>query len=344
MPIFQTRNFELSSGAKLAELEVAYETYGTLAPDRDNAILIAHGITSTHLGGDEPTLDRRRGWWHEIIGSGKLFDTDRYCVISSNILGSCYGSTGPASADPATGRPYGASFPRISYEDIVNAQHLLLRSLGIEKLVAVAGASIGGFQAFQWAVSFPDFMSGILAMDTGPWDTMNIGASIPGLLETLALDRNWNGGDYYSSGGLADTLTGIRINTLHSYGIAEKLAPDHQPKEIEAVIEKTARQWAEEFDAHALIRQMQAWSDFDLRDQLDNFRAKVLYILCDTDELFPASIGLEVTRALEAAGVEVTFHEISSALGHYATTEEPEKWLPVARDFLNALRPLRARA
>ena len=339
MPTFQTRDFELSSGAKLAELEVAYDIYGRPAPNRDNAILATHGITSTHLGGNTPTLDRTRGWWHEIIGAGKLFDTDRYCVIVSNILGSCYGTTGPASTDPATGNPYGADFPRITYEDIVNVQHLMLRSLGIKKLIAVAGASIGGFQALQWAVSYPDFMSGIMALDTSPWDTMNIGGSIPGLLETFANDPNWNGGDYYSSGGLTDALTSIRIGTLRSYGIAEKLAVSHRQEDIESIIEGIAREWAEEFDAHALIRQMQAWADFDLRGQLERIHAKVLYILCDTDELFPASMGREVTTALRMAGVETTFHEIRSSLGHYATTEEPEKWVPAAMRFLREISP-----
>jgi homoserine O-acetyltransferase len=337
MPIFHTRDFLLSNGARLAELQVAYIMYGTPTSDFDNVILATHGITSTHLGGDEPTLDRRRGWWHEIIGSGKLFDTDRYCIVASNILGSCYGTTGPASIDPATGEPYGADFPEISYEDIVHAQYLMLRSLDVKKLVAVAGASVGGFQAFQWAVSYPDLMSGIIALDTGPWDTMNIGDSIPGLMETLATDPNWNGGKYYSRGGLVGTLTDIRIRTLRSYGIAEKLAASHRPEEIESVIELTAQQWAEEFDAHALLRQMQAWANFDLRGQLDRIQASVLYVLCDTDEIFPSSIGRKVTSALQKAGVDTTFHEIKSTLGHYATAEEPEKWIPVAKRFLQDL-------
>jgi homoserine O-acetyltransferase len=337
MGTFRTTDFHLQCGVVLPELEIAYETYGSLNTDQDNAILIAHGMTSTHLGGDEPTLDRRRGWWSEIIGPGKLLDTDRYCIISSNILGSSYGSTGPASFNPETGNPYGPAFPQIDYVDIVNAQHLMLCDLGISQLVAVAGASIGGFQVFQWAVSYPDFMKGILALDTAPWDPMNVKDSVPELIATLSADPNWNDGDYYSSGGVTETLTKMRIATLHSYGIEEKLAKTHTSGEIEELISKTAREWAEEFDAHALIRQMQAWGDFDLRGQLDQLRVRVFYVLCDTDKLFPSSIGDEVVTTLNRNNVNVTYHEISSELGHYATTDEPEKWLPTATKFLDRL-------
>ena len=335
--LFRTKNFELKSGALLPEMEIAFATYGSLNADRDNAILIAHGTTSTHHGAGEPTLDRRRGWWSETIGPGKLFDTDHYYIISSNILGSCYGSTGPASINPETGSPFGDAFPQIDYADIVNAQHLMLCELGISKLVAVAGASIGGFQVFQWAVSYPDFMEGLLALDTGPWDPMNVKEGLSDLQATFSADPNWNAGDYYSSGGVTETLTEMRIATLRGYGIEEKLAKTHTPDEIDKLIESTAREWAEEFDAHALIRLMQAWGTFDLRGQLDRIRARVFYVLCNTDELFPSSIGDEVVAALRSNGSDVAFHEVRSNFGHYATIEEPEKWVPAAAEFVARL-------
>ena len=170
MPQFQSSNFRLESGDVLPQLTVAYEIYGSLNPDASNVILVAHGATSSHHAAGKVTLDRRMGWWDEVIGPERLFDTEKYCVVSSNMLGSCYGTTGPASVDPATGRVYGPWFPRITFLDIVTAQYLVLRSLGVKRLLAVAGSSLGGYQAFQWAVAFPDFMAGILALDTAPRD------------------------------------------------------------------------------------------------------------------------------------------------------------------------------
>lgn len=208
LPTFHARNFELKTGAVLVELDIAYECYGEMAADKSNVILVTHGITSSHHAAGAATLDLRRGWWSEVIGPQKVFDTTRYCMVSSNILGSSYGSTGPASINPTTGKPYGAEFPDISFEDIVRAQHLLLQLLGVRKLVAVAGHSIGGFGVFQWAVTSPDFMAGVIAMDTGPKDLFETGASIPGLIDDLSKDSNWNWGDYYATGGMEETLTG----------------------------------------------------------------------------------------------------------------------------------------
>ncbi len=332
MAIFQSTNFELEKGAYLPVLEIAYECYGELATDRKNVILVAHGTTSSHIAAGEPTLDRRRGWYEETIGPGKLFDTDRYCVVSSNVLGSCYGSTGPASIDPRTGKRYGTSFPDISYLDIVRAQHALLTSLGVEQLFAVAGSSIGGFQAFQWAVTYPDFVSAILALDTAPRDTFDIAASVPGLIETFSKDTSWNNGDY-PVGSMAGALTDHRIKTLKSYGFEEKLGEMDAGKR-EATILEAAREWAAEFDANSLIAVTRALATFNVEDKLAKIKAPLLYVLCDTDEWFPASLGEEVMAKLVTAGVDAQFHQVHSALGHYATTEEPEKWVSVAKDFL----------
>lgn len=193
MGTFATKAFRLANGYLLPHLEIAYETYGEMAGDRSNVILVTHGITSSHYAMRTPTRDSRHSWYAGLIGSGKLFDTDRFCVVSSNTLGSCYGSTSPASRNPSTGRLYGSKFPKICYEDIVRAQQALLTSLGIERLVAVAGSSIGGFQAFQWAVTFPDFMSAVLALDTATRDTFDVASTIADLEASFAEDPNWNG-------------------------------------------------------------------------------------------------------------------------------------------------------
>jgi homoserine O-acetyltransferase len=337
VPTFQTRNFELKTGAILVDLEIAYECYGEMTADKDNVILVTHGITSSHHAAGTTTLDRRRGWWSEVIGPQRVFDTTRYCIISSNILGSSYGSTGPASVDPTSGKRYGAGFPEISFEDIVRAQHLLLQSLGVRKLVAMAGNSIGGFQVFQWAVTFPDYMKGVIAMDTGPKDLFDTGASIPGLIDQLSNDPNWNGGNYYAKGGVVEALTALRVNTLKSYGFEDKLDVGPGKPAPEVVMRETAREWANEFDAHSFITLMRAWASFDVEDELHKVEAKVFYVLCDTDELFPASVGESVMSKLMSCGIDATFIEVKSRLGHYATTEEPEKWIPEAERFLRGL-------
>ena len=343
MPSFCTRNFLLAGGAVLAEVEIAYEVYGEIAPARDNVILVTHGITSSHHAAGTITADRRKGWWHEVIGPGKLFDTTRYAIVSSNVLGSCYGSTGPASRDPATGRPYGAGFPSITLEDIVRAQHLLLRALGVDRLVAVAGSSIGGFQAFQWAVSFPDFMAGVLALDTAPRDLFDSAANVPALIDRLANDPNWNDGDYYARGSMEESLTAIRADTLRSYGFEERLKGLGDQSARAAVLLEAAREWAREFDANSLITLRRAMGSFDVEGDFHKIRARLLYILADSDEWFPASIGKDVMSKLLGAGVDAVFLQVYSPHGHYATTEEPEKWVPEAARFLRQLGDAAAR-
>lgn len=337
MAIFCAPTFNLKNSATLLDIEIAYECYGVLNAEKSNVILVTHGTTSSHIAAGTVTLDRRKGWWNEIIGPGLLFDTTKYCIVSTNVLGSSYGTTGPASINPATGKPYGTGFPEICLEDIVRAQHLLLQSLGVEKLIAVAGASVGGFQVFQWAVSFPGYMSGIIALDTAPKDIVETGSSLNNLLDELSADPNWNNGDYYTTGGMEDKLTEIRINTLKSYGIEEKLDDTMDEADQEKIITDTAREWAREFDTNSLITQMRAMASFDVEGELNKIKAKVLYILCDTDEWFPSSIGNEVTSKLTDAGIDAKFLEIHSRHGHYATIEEPEKWVPEAENFLQAI-------
>ena len=337
MAIFCAPSFGLKNGIVLSEVEIAYECYGELNAEKSNAILVTHGTTSSHVAAGTVTMDRRRGWWNEVIGPGQLFDTSQYCIVSSNALGSCYGSTGPASINPVTGKSYGTSFPEICLEDIVKAQQLLLHSLGIQKLVAVAGPSVGGFQVFQWAVTFPANMAGIIALDTAPKDILETGSSLNNLLSDLSADPSWNNGDYYASGSMENKLTEIRINTLKSFGFEEKLDDSLDEIAREKVLTDTAREWAREFDANCLITQMRAMASFDVEGELDKIQAKVLYILCDTDEWFPSSIGKEVTLKLTKAGVDAKFLEVHSRHGHYATTEEPAKWVPEAEKFLQKL-------
>ena len=249
---FTARNFALESGVTLPEMTLIFDTYGRLAPDGANAILVAHGYTGSHRAAGPPTAaNPAGGWWNGLIGPGLAIDTDRYFAVSSNMLGSSYGSTGPSSVNPATGTPYGPDFPDITLGDIVRAQRLMLDSLGVRHLVAVAGQSFGGFQAFQWAISYPDFMEGIVASVTAPKGSGGE-ASVKALLAQLAADPNWNGGWHYERGGIPATMTALRMDTLTRYGTNEILAatvPD--PAARESRMREMAERWVGEFDPDA---------------------------------------------------------------------------------------------
>jgi homoserine O-acetyltransferase len=334
--MFTTRNFTLESGQSLPELTLAYETYGRLAPDGRNAILITHGFTSHHHAAGTYG-DGQPGFWSGLIGPGKTIDTDRYFVVSSNMLGSSYGSTAPRSVNPATGKPYGPDFPRITLRDIVTAQKALLDSLDVRHLVAVAGPSYGGFQAFQWAVTFPDHMSGIVPVVSRP---KGVGGeqALRTLVGQLARDPNWNGGWYYDRGGVAATLATMRYETLSRYGFNEALAgsfPD--PVARQAEMRRMAESWAREFDANSLVALRRAMIRFDAEPDLGKIRAKVLYVLSRTDKLFPPSIAPDVMAKLAAAGVDARYAEIDTDFGHSASGREWAKWAPALRDFLSRL-------
>jgi homoserine O-acetyltransferase/O-succinyltransferase len=198
---FTIRDFRLQSGAVMPEVKIAYESYGHLAQDGRNAVLVTHGYTSSHhAAGRNPANRNLPGWWDGLIGPGKAIDTDKLFVVASNMLGSSYGSTNGASLDPRTGKPYGADFPAIAVRDIVAAQKALLDSLGVRHLVAVAGPSYGGYQAFQWVVAYPEMMDAIAAVVTAP-RSQNAEKSLAELEARLATDPEWHGGHYYGKGG-----------------------------------------------------------------------------------------------------------------------------------------------
>jgi homoserine O-acetyltransferase len=335
---FTTRRFALESGVVLPEMTLAFETYGRLAADGANAILVTHGYTgSQHAAGPPTPTNPNDGWWNGLIGPGKAIDTDRYFVVASNMLGSAYGSTGPASVNPATGKPYGPHFPDITLGDIVRAQRLMLESLGVHHLIAVAGLSFGGFQAFQWAVTFPDFMSGIVASVTAP---KGFGGeeSVKALLAQLAADPNWNGGWYYDRGGLAATMTALRMDTLRRYGASAIVAATiAEPAARQARLHEMAALWARDFDPNSLVVLRKAMVRFDVERDFAKIRARVLYVLSRTDVLFPPSLASGVLDGLAAAGVDATYVEIDSDFGHLASGADATKWAPALKAFLDRL-------
>jgi homoserine O-acetyltransferase len=331
--LFTAREFRLESGQSLPLLELAYETYGTLNPARDNGVLVVHGYTSSHhaAGKNAPgkqgrgVIEGAAGWFDKLIGPGKAVDTDKFFVVSVNALGSAHGSSGPNSIDPRTGKPYGPTFPVTTMRDMVASQKLLVDSLGLKSLVAVVGPSMGGFQSFQWAASYPGFMKGIAASVTAPRAPNRLGG-LEALQKRLAGDPNWNGGWYYENGGVPGVLEQIRYETLLNYGASE------------ADAKAAAKVWAKTYDAHSLVSLRRAIDGFDITHQYDRLKqAKVLYVNSKTDKLFDIALCPAYVSDMRKAGVDVTYVELPSDKGHMASHQDAEMWAPILAAFINKL-------
>ena len=335
---FVIRDFRLKSGIVMPAVTIAYRTLGVLAPDRGNVVLVTHGNTSGPQM-IEPGGSTGEGSWNAIVGPGKAVDTNRFFAICPNMLGSSYGSTNAASIDPVTGRPYGPRFPDITVSDIVATQRALLDHLGIGRLVAIVGPSYGGFQAFQWAVDYPDMMKGIAPIVTSPLVPRERSeGGVERLLAALSKDPNWNGGDYYDRGGVQETMTGMRIATLKTYGIEARLKDTmSDPAEIEAAIRREASAWAGGFDANSLIILAKALRGFDVTAQFGRIKSKVLYVLSRTDKLFPPEIAPGVMQGLKAAGVDADYFLLDSDYGHSASGLDAHKWTPRLKQFMDGL-------
>jgi len=332
---FTFRDFRLEGGESLAEVKLAYVTRGRLAADGRNAVLITHGYTSGPSM-IEPGTTSSEGAWSALVGPGAPIDTDRYFVVSSNMLGSSFGSTNAASVNPATGKPYGSKFPKLTVADIVKAQMRLLEHLGVKHLRAVVGPSYGGFQAFQWAVTFPDFMDGVAPVVTSPLPPNS--DRVGPLLKWFEPDPNWNGGDYYETGGVHETLTRLRIDTLTRYGLAESLKANFPEKAArDAEMRRIASAWADVFDANSLFILGRAMEAYDITKHYHRIKVPVLYVLSRTDALFPPSLAPGVMASLKAAGVDAQYFEIDSDHGHLASGADAAKWAPALRAFMQKL-------
>jgi homoserine O-acetyltransferase len=334
---FSFADMKLENGGILPEVTLAYATRGSLAPDGRNAVLVTHGYTSSHAM-IEPGATSSEGAWSDLIGPDAPIDTDRDFVVCSNMLGSSFGSTNASSTDPRSGKPYGSTFPHITVQDIVSAQRRLLEHLGVGHLRAVVGPSYGGLQAFQWAVTFPGFMDGIVPVVSSTRPPR--GNRAKELEMRLSKDPDWNGGDYYASAGaMLGTLRQIRIETLKRYGAEEGPAPRvPDPAQREATIIRQAENWAQQFDANSLLILARAMDSYDVTAKLGAIRVPVLYVLSRTDVLFPPSLAPEVMAQLRDAGAAAAYFEIDSERGHLASGADAAKWAPVLRRFLAGLK------
>ena len=350
-------SLRLESGRELGPFTLAYETYGTLSPQRDNAILVCHALSGdAHVAGFHAQGDTRAGWWDMLIGPGKALDTDKYFVICSNVLGGCSGSTGPASTDPATGTKWGTRFPMITIADMVNAQVLLLDHLGIPKLLAVIGGSMGGMQALQWAVAHPERVHLCIAMACAARQPTQAIAFNEVGRQAIMADPNWNGGDYYGKKAPAKGLAVARmvghITYLSDDAMKEKFGRrlrdigDYSftfsaDFEVESYLRHQGLAFTDRFDANSYLYITRAIDYFDLengrRSLIDAFRgvrSRFLVMAFSSDWLHPPYQLKEIVGALRATHKHVSYYEVESAYGHDAFLLEREKMEGIISAFL----------
>jgi homoserine O-acetyltransferase len=369
----------LDCGRTLHPVRIAYETYGTLAPSRDNAILVCHALSGdAHAAGfaktppPESTRDgfaaedrdgtsgRGLGWWDGMIGPGKAFDTDQFFVVSTNLLGGCRGSTGPSSTNPATGRPYGSDFPVITVADMVRAERAFLDQLGISRLAAIAGGSLGGMQALEWTILYPDQVDAIVVIASThalrpqgvAWNAIARNA--------ITADPDWQGGHFYASGRAPNAGMGLarmvgHITYLSAKSLGDKFGRRLQfaddlrytltePEfEVENYLRHQADTFVRRFDANTYLYTSRALTYFDLARQygngslthaLRNMRARTLLIAFSSDWLYPPSGSEELAIALRALGRDVEFHVIEAPYGHDCFLLEEARQTPMIQDFL----------
>lgn len=345
----------LDNGETLRDVEVAYETFGTLNDRKSNAILIVHAFTGdSHAAAADH--DDTPGWWSSMIGPGKAFDTDRYCVICSNVLGGCRGTTGPSSIDPATGKPYGMSFPVITIGDMVRLQLMLVESLGISRLLAVSGGSMGGMQALEWAVSFPESVYACIPIaTTGRHTAQQIAFNEVGR-QAIVADPDFQGGSYYDSKpparGLAVARMVGHITYMSDESMREKFGRRLRGREefsygfgvdfeVESYLRYRGTQFVGRFDANSYLYITKAMDYFDLTAgypslgvSLERAQCRFLVISFTSDWLYPSYQSLEIVNALRSRNHDVTYCELTSNYGHDAFLVDVAEQTGIVRGFL----------
>jgi homoserine O-acetyltransferase/O-succinyltransferase len=354
------QELQLSCGTVLKDVSVEYETYGTLNDDNSNAVLICHALTgNAHAAGKYSPEDKKSGWWDDMVGPGKAFDTDRYFMVCSNILGSCYGTTGPKSIDPETGKEYNLNFPMITVSDMVNTQFHLMKFLKINKWLAVAGGSLGGMQALQWAVSYPKSLQSVLPIaTTSMLSPQSIAFDWVGR-EAIMADKNFNDGQYNKDclpeNGLAISRMLAHITYLSESGMREKFGRRLQEMNdynfefshnfaVESYLKYQGAQFVNRFDANSYLYITRAMDYFnlsndcngqgDLAKVLAKTQANFLIVSFSSDWLFPPYQSVEIVKALQECQREVTYCEIESDYGHDAFLLEYETLGNIVSNFL----------
>ena len=359
----------LENGEHLGPITVAYETYGHLNADKDNAIFVCHALTGdAHVAGKHSAESRKAGWWDELVGPGKGLDTNRYFIICANVLGGCQGTTGPGSINPATGERYGLKFPFLTIGDIVAVHSALVKALGIEKLLGIIGGSVGGMQVLQWAVRFPEQVrAAVVLASAGRLSAQGIAFNMVGR-RAITSDPNFNNGDYYDDGassiinpekgprvGLALARMLAHITYLSETSIerkfgrrlqsAEKLGSDVSTDvefRVESYLHYQGKRFVERFDANSYLYLTKAMDYFDLAasygsltEALSRTQARFLVASYSTDWLFPNSQSQEIVAALIASKRHVSYVELDSPFGHDSFLLEVEPLQELLEPFLS---------
>jgi homoserine O-acetyltransferase/O-succinyltransferase len=350
----------LDSGAKISPLQIAYQTYGQLNSDKSNAVLVCHALTGDQHVANENPVTGKAGWWETLIGPGKIIDTSKYFVICSNVIGGCLGSTGPASLNEDTGKPYALDMPVVTIRDMVRAQAMLIDHLGIESLFAVIGGSMGGMQVLEWASTYKDRVFAAMPIATAAkHSAQNIAFHEVGRQAVMA-DPAWNKGQYREAGtrpekGLGVARMAAHITYLSEPALQRKFGRKLQDRDaptfsfdadfqVESYLRYQGSSFVERFDANSYLYLTRAMDYFDLAADHDGVLAKAFegtktrfcLVSFTSDWLFPTSDSRALVHALNASGARVSFVEIDSDKGHDAfLLEEPEFFATLA-GFVNA--------
>lgn len=348
----------LDSGIEFGPVSVAFETYGRLSPSRDNVILIAHALTGDSHCARHGEDDPHAGWWDPLIGPGKVFDTNRFFIICSNVLGGCQGTTGPASINPETGRPYGMEFPVITIRDMVRLQRKLLDHLGIERLFMVAGGSMGGMQALQWAVDYPDMVDGVMAIATPGQSSPQSIAYNEVARQCVFNDPHWFGGNYYMydegpDRGLSiarmlgmitfqsDASMRMKFDRRFMNATQSDMFDFSTQFEIESYLHYQGLKLVKRFDANSFLYLTRALDLFDLSYGYDSYEAAlarieapVLVLGISSDILYPTHQQKELVAALQALNKDVRYVEMETIYGHDGFLIEFEKMEGPFREFI----------
>lgn len=346
----------LDSGVEIAPVEVAYETYGVLNANKSNAVLIVHAFTGDAHAAGMNGDGEKPGWWDNMIGPGKAFDTDKYFVICTNCLGGCRGTTGPSCPDPSTGKPYAMNFPMITIGDMVRLQKKLVNHLGIDRLLAVAGGSMGGMQVLEWAVRFPENVCAAFPIaSTARHSAQQIAFNEVGRQAIMA-DPDWSGGEYYDlkppARGLAVARMVGHITYMSDNSMKEKFGRRLRSKEglafsfdaefeVESYLRYRGSQFVDRFDANSYLYITKAMDVFDLAQgfpslpaALEQVKARFLVISFTSDWLYPSYQSLEIVSALRGRNRDVAYCELSSNYGHDAFLVEVKEQSELVRGFL----------